>query len=221
MLFTSNMLGMINILTAHCLLIDNSKWLPSQNTVAQGITYLVCSSHSSFLFIPCWFLPVPVASLCPPDSRLCQTPHRQFIQCLSWWPCWKYSWEGARDCSVDSNIFLFSCALWKLNSFWLNWAQCSGWELQPVLLSVCWRESSRSLLAHPSQVASRSQNASQSTIFILHLNPWSSWCNNWSGNECRGVILDRYSWVWFRVAKCQFFYTEQNPWTKFYPNKSA
>ena len=121
MLFTSNMLGMINILTAHCLLIDNSKWLPSQNTVAQGITYLVCSSHSSFLFIPCWFLPVPVASLCTPDSRLCQTPHRQFVQCLSWWRCWKYSWEGARDCSVDSNIFLFSCALWKLNSFcWIE-----------------------------------------------------------------------------------------------------
>ena len=24
-----------------------------------------------------------------------------------------------------------------------------------------------------------------------------------------------------RVAKCQFFYTEQNPWTKFYPKKSA
>ena len=35
------------------------------------------------------------------------------------------------------------------------------------------------------------------------------------------IMIILVTWWSPKVAKCQFFYTEQNPWTKFYPKKSA
>ena len=51
--------------------------------------------------------------------------------------------------------------------------------------------------------------------------PQSSRCLRMQRGLCVGETKSSLDWVDGRVAKCQFFYTEQNPWTKFYPKKSA